>query len=464
VASNGVLNLNGSVALYGALTNAGTVNWQAGEMDVYNHPSFGETAEIWNEAGALWDIQCDQALVTQYNLVHFHNAGVLRKSAGTGTNTSYIYLNNTGTVHAESGVVQFTGGSDLGGSFQADTGATIYFAGGSYTLSSTPTNFLGPGAVQITGGFVTLNAFVGALDIYSAVVSGTLSGTLNMLNGGGINSPLTVLNNGVLNINGSLLIYGGVLMNEGTVNWNGGTVQTWGAQGGEIWNGVSGLWNIRCDQEMDDATSGYGRLPFNNFGTMRKSAGTGICTISLDFDNSGILDVESGTISFTGAYSNSPSASLAISLGGAAPGSGYSTISFFNPLSFDGTFSLSTRNGYLPNPGDAFRVLSYPSATSSFTCLGGLDLGGGILLQPQFGVTGLTLLATAYTTNASQPQLFITHTLGGAAITWPDGFPGWTLQSSTNLSSSAWTTVSNACGNQATVPISAPQQFLRLSH
>jgi hypothetical protein len=205
-------------------------------------------------------------------------------------------------------------------------------------------------------------------------------------------------------------------------------------------------------------------LPFYNFGTLRKSAGTGVSTIAVDFDNDGNLDAQSGTISFTGAYWNTPSANLAISLGGAAPGSGYSTMSFSNPLSFDGTFSVSTRHGYLPNPGDAFQILSYPSATSSFTCLSGLDLGSGILLQPQFGATGLTLLATAYVTNASLPKLFINRSPSGVIVTWPVGFPAWTLQSSTNLLSPAWTVVSNPCGNQATRPISAPHQYFRLSH
>jgi hypothetical protein len=65
--------------------------------------------------------------------------------------------------------------------------------------------------------------------------------------------------------------------------------------------------------------------------------------------------------------------------------------------------------------------------------------------------------------NASQLQLFINRTLGDAAITWPVSFPGWTFQSNTSLSSSAWMPVSNACGDQAIVPISAPQQYFRLN-
>ncbi len=106
--------------------------------------------------------------------------------------------------------------------------------------------------------------------------------------------------------------------------------------------------------------------------------------------------------------------------------------------------------------------LSYPSATNFFTCLDGLGLGGGIIVQPHFEPKGLTLLAVAYSTNASQPQLFINLSPGGVEIIWPESFLTWTLQSTTILSSTAWTAVSNACGNQTVVPTSAPRQYFIL--
>jgi hypothetical protein len=219
---------------------------------------------------------------------------------------------------------------------------------------------------------------------------------------------------------------------------------------------------VQSDAALGGYGCCYGGFDVYNAGLYRKSAGSGAHNLYWVFHNVGTVEVDVGTISFGGGYFSGPSANLTASLGGASAGSGYGNLSFSNPLTFDGTFAVSTRNGYLPTPGASFQVLSYPSATNSFTCLSGLDLGGGILLQPQFGPTTLTLLATAYTTNASQPQLFVNHTLGGLAITWPVGFQGWALQSKTNLSSAAWSTVSNTCVNQAVVPISAPQQYFRL--
>jgi hypothetical protein len=283
------------------------------------------------------------------------------------------------------------------------------------------------------------------------------------LNGTSLSSggSLTVASNAVLNLQAQV-VFAGPVTNSGTVNWladyvylnNNGTTAT-----GEFWNQAGALFDIQCNQSVS-LYSSFGN--FHNAGLVRKSAGTGTTTVSVLFTNTGTVEGQTGTLSFTGGYSSTSSANLAISLGGAVSGSGYGHIHFTSALPMGGTFTVRTRNGYLPNPGNTFQVLSYPPATNLFTCLSGLDLGGGILLQPQFDSTSLTLLATAYTTNASQPRLFMNRTLGGLAITWPV-FSGWTLQSTTNLSSSAWISVSTACGNQAVVPISAPQQYFRLS-
>ena len=84
IVSNGVLNIEGDVEFEGVLTNQGTVNWQSGRVGVYNRSGLGFTGEIWNEAGALWDIQCDQPLAAETSTELFHNAGVLQKDTTTG--------------------------------------------------------------------------------------------------------------------------------------------------------------------------------------------------------------------------------------------------------------------------------------------------------------------------------------------------------------------------------------------
>ena len=206
VASNAVMNIEGSIQIVGVLTNAGTVNWEAGDVDVIYYPYDGYTGEIWNQTNGVWDMACDQTLNNNYDLATFHNAGNLLKSADGGTTSFNLYLNNSGVVEGQSGTIDFGGGSDLGGIFQADEDGAIYFDGGNFDISSTLSNFHGPGLIELVGGAsVTLTNFAGTFDLDGASLAGqsTLAGgsTLNWY-GGQLNpgASLTVASNAVMNI------------------------------------------------------------------------------------------------------------------------------------------------------------------------------------------------------------------------------------------------------------------------
>jgi hypothetical protein len=209
---------------------------------------------------------------------------------------------------------------------------------------------------------------------------------------------------------------------------------------------------------------GYGATAFfTNAGTVRKSGGSGVArmgdTSPVAFHNAGVVEVRSGTLEFA-QYSNSPTANLVVSLGGPTTND-YGCLAFLNPPTFLGQFTVSARNGFRPSPGDKFEVLRYPSATVNFTCLNGLDLGGGMLLLPEFEPAKLTLTAMAYTPGPV-PQLFISREPGGLRLIWPQGFPGWALLTATNLTSPVWLPLSLQCENGAVVPRTASEQYFRL--
>src|SRR5208282_3918398 len=86
IANNCVLNIGGGVSLFIALTNQGTVNWLSGGIILYNNGS-SYIGAIWNQAGGLWDVQCDQAMLSGSGDELFYNAGTMRKSAATETTT-----------------------------------------------------------------------------------------------------------------------------------------------------------------------------------------------------------------------------------------------------------------------------------------------------------------------------------------------------------------------------------------
>jgi hypothetical protein len=422
------------------------------------------TGEIWNQAGALFDIQCDQSLVSSSSPANFHNAGLVRKRVTAGATTLNVFLDNSGTVQAQTGTIYISTGSNLGGTFQANSGAAINFNGGTYTLSSPP-NFQGPGAVQFTGGNLTLNAFTGTFTLNGIALVGqntvAATGTIN-LNGTSLSAgaSLTVANNAVLNIQVATT-FSGVFTNQGTVNWQAGYVYVFTngtSYTGEIWNQAGALFDIQCDQSLVSSSS---LANFHNAGSLRKSAGSGTTAITVKLDNTGTVLAQAGVIGVQGPYTESPAASLAISLAGASPGTGFGKIQFSATPTFVGKFTLGTLNGYRPNPGDSFFVISYPSATGDFTSFNGLDLGSGLRLAPRFSASGLTLVAGSYPVNPV-PSLTLDGSISGLLVAWPVNFTGWQLQSATNLPALSWTTVPVTGSNNIVLPFAVPQQYFRL--
>ena len=280
--------------------------------------------------------------------------------------------------------------------------------------------------------------------------------------GGTISGALTVASNAVLNLGGSSLKeLHGPLTNAGLVRVTGNG--QFNLYSGPIENLVGGV----IDFQADVTWAGVPAATLDNAGTLRKSGGSGTTMIGypgypIFVGNSGTIEAGTGTLNLRTGYSNSPSAVLAISLGGAAPGSGYGRIDFTSPLALGGTFTASTRNGFRPAPGQRFLVLSYPLATNAFTCITGMDLGAGLMLQPHFAATSLTLTAATYRTNTSLPDLLISRSQNDVVVQWPLGFAGWVLQSTTNLAAPVWPPVSGGCGNLAQLPATVPWQYFRL--
>ncbi len=384
ILTNGVLNIEGSVVLEGALTNYGTVNWQAGDIYVYNNNGAPYTGAIWNQPGGVWNIQCDQTIHDWEGYEQFYNAGLLLKNAGTNSTTIQVVLNNSGTVDAQSGTIQFSEGGSLGGTFQAESGAAINFNGGYWTVVAGITS-QGPGSVLITGGYV----------------SGTLSGTLNLSGGLIYGAPLTVATDGILNIEGSVGIYC-ALTNNGTVNWQAGDIYVYNNNGapytGAIWNQPGGVWNIQCDQTMHD-WEGYEQ--FYNAGLLLKNAGTNSTSIQVVFSNSGTVTALEGTIAYNNGMTLT-NGTLNFGLGGPA---NFGQITISGAVNLTGSVGAVLLDGYVPSVGAQFNVLSFGSATGAITDYSGLNVGSGIALNSLISSTAMTLQAAATNFVAVTPAI-----------------------------------------------------------
>jgi hypothetical protein len=395
VAPGGVLNFNGAaVNLYSPLTNSGTINWSGNStITVYNQNNSTYNSTVYNQSTGLFNLMNDQTFSSgNYGFESFRNAGIIRKTAGLALSTFSIPFTNSGTVDAQTGIIRFTGGGGLGGTYNTVSGTFIQFDSGNFVQTG-PVTITGSGICrlngananlsnQITGfllsaGNVTLApAFEGDGTIHSLQLDGAfllginvVTGTLGM-NGGGLGSAsaLTVTPAGVLNFNGAALNLYSPLTNSGTINWTGSGAITIYNNNSSSYNCIinnqpSGLFNIQCDQSL--SSGGYGSESITNSGTFRKTAGVGTTAINIPFSETGTLDVQSGIISFSGAYSqiggtmNFGITSLA----------NYGKIAFSANAPFTGTLSVNFNSGYSPSAGDAFNLVSYTTHSNIFTSL-----------------------------------------------------------------------------------------------
>ena len=362
VKATGTLNLaGGSLGGAGTLTVSGTLNWTDGTIDGGGITSitgtltiggistkyfkartisntgtvtFTSTAKINvydgavfdNQADATFDIQSDANVFDQLdaNVGAFNNFGTLKKSAGAGTATIDLPVNNTGTVSIISGSLSLTRGGTNSGAFSTVAGSTLDFKGGTHHLNA-GTAFSGAGAVQITTGTVNVNTTVAipasmAILQANGYLAGTgtleLSGTYdwtggymgsdNTIPGGG---SVDIKASGVLNVTGSNTKYLGrygiwTINNAGTTNFP--STGAFYIYNDSVFNNLSGaMFDIQGDDISDRWVFYLSNGTFNNAGTLIKSAGTKAALFNIPVNNTNTIEVQSGTLEFQNGSTNS---------------------------------------------------------------------------------------------------------------------------------------------------------------
>lgn len=169
--------------------------------------------------------------------------------------------------------------------------------------------FVDPGANLTVTGTITINDGV-ATDL---TVQGTLnhSGTLNgnglVLVTGSVNwtngivaANVNLTSSATMTLSGPTLktIDTKTITNQGTINWTGGQLVF---AGGKLQN--ENVFNQSVDQPFaDPAATGF----FTNTATgiFTKSAGTGITEVNTHVNNAGVININSGTISFNRGTTN----------------------------------------------------------------------------------------------------------------------------------------------------------------
>jgi hypothetical protein len=134
---SGLISADGGANLSGASTKflngtrqlnlSGTSTWSGGNITQQS------SSTLRNLAGGVFTTSHDGNLAGGF----MNNLGTFTKSAGGGTTTvSSVFYNSGGTVNANSGILNFTGGGVHTGTFSAGTGATLQFGGGTHDLNA----------------------------------------------------------------------------------------------------------------------------------------------------------------------------------------------------------------------------------------------------------------------------------------------------------------------------------------
>ena len=320
------------------LDNAGAATWRDRTILLCGNGVFN------NLATATFDAQDDHDFTSAgcgYGI--FNNAGVFRKSGGTGTTRFYaVVFNNTGTVNIETGTLSLTNGGTASGAFTGAAGSTIEFTGGTYALDpsssvsvpnvvfsgstanisgsydvanntslSGTTNFTAGARVLNLGSRVTLSGGTTTIDTPVAAATfvfsgGTLTGTgdlvvndfLQWTNGTMSGAGHTVINmEAVLGeavvggSSGAITLMDRTLDNFGTVNWAGSNI--WVCNAAVIRN--DGLFIAHTDNILGSYGYCHGGA-FENTYQFIKQDTTGTTTLGLVFNNHSGVDVLSGTL------------------------------------------------------------------------------------------------------------------------------------------------------------------------
>ncbi len=274
----------GNHVLWAALTNHGTTEFAAGTLYVQDYTVF------FNDADGVLDIQGDRTIAASYNVGSIVNHGVIRKSAGGGVADIQVPLNNSATLDAQVGGIQFSGALTLNeGSLLSGEGTNSLT--GNLTLNGT---IMSENLILTSGG-------VGG--------RGTLKGTAQWQGSqlGSIGSlALVVGSNATLRLSGGVdHVLWGVVTNLGTMEFASGTLYVQG--GASFRNAVGGLFDIQGDLTV---TANYNIGILVNQGVLRKSASAGTALIQVPIFNSGTLDAQVGQIQYTSTLTLSDGSSI----------------------------------------------------------------------------------------------------------------------------------------------------------
>jgi uncharacterized repeat protein (TIGR01451 family) len=414
----------------------------------------------------------------------------------TGANITIGPTVNNGGQVSTSALLSLAGNGSHSGTFTASGPlGVIDFSGGTQTISGA---FAGTGKFRFSGAAATVNgAWSGmAIEVTGGSVALNTSGTLPALNlSGG-----TLAGSGALTVTGASTWSGGTISGNGALTFdagatvtmpgtnattlarpllNSGTINFTAASSAMLIDNVpitnNGTFDIQSSQVIMVTA---GTPPFMNNGTLKKSSGAGMMQFAAPVMNSGVVEIDAGTLNVSGTFAQSagttdvrpgatlqtatlalnggsligngtvagtvdnhaivaPGASpgtltisgdyvqasngvLNIQIGGTAPGTQYDRLTVSGSVTLGGTLNISAINSFIPAAGNGFQILTFgtPSNSTTFAFINGLDYGSGLALVPTYGANNLQLITNNVQADLTASVIAPSSVANGSAFTY----------------------------------------------
>ncbi len=447
--ANGVLHLysptSSTLSLIGeSLVNSLYATWGANTPIVLS-----SGAMLSNTASGTFDCESDGTIQNGSGTNLIANNGVFRKIESIGTTRIVPPFNNSGIVKVVTGTLDLGGGGTSTGQYEVNSGAALSFSAGIHTVYSYisgagdlyllggTVSLYGPvstlGAHNFTGGTVNLgdnydpgsNAVsIGACTVNfvgtNPVTTGSLTmggyGTLGGSNIVTVTGPMVWNNSFTVSGSNSLIASGGLAIAQGG-----------GLLGRTLLNTASALWS---NSSFGGLTLGFGATISNapgatfdcigsnninfttgggmvaNGGLFRLIGPPATMTISTPFNNSGVVEVQAGTLSLSGGGTNTGTitvfANAALSLGSGSPNQSF----------------VQSAGASITGPGQLMVTSSLDNANLGGTVnLGGSNIfiGGAANLTGNYVCSNVALVIGACAANFNSSNVISPSslTLGG---------------------------------------------------
>ena len=296
-ANKGTIGATGLLTNHGTLSNSGVIG-------------LGTTGQIDNQSDGKLDLMGDVGVVSAAGAagIGLVNAGLLRKSSGTGTSIIRTSVDDTGKIVVASGKLELAGKTtSIAGSISG--AGTVWFGPGAATLEAGTKITTGGLQIGGSGAHVTVTASLSYAGTFSQTAASELTvndGDILTLSGTASFSGNTVDGAGRLSTKGATTLSKVTL--GGTAEWlNAGTIDAVGkltvgdafGNAATIFNQAGGVFDIVGDNGIAIGSAATSR--FINDGVLEKTGGTGRSIVATEVVNSGTIVVTSGTLDLENA-------------------------------------------------------------------------------------------------------------------------------------------------------------------